>query len=123
MKATILRWTIFLLALLLFGPLAGWLTGVLRSADGGPHATPLVSSIPSAGVLAGLGATGIALALGLGAAMPLGAPTGFSAAGLVLAWAAWRTGEMNELIRSAHSAGPLGRLSLEGVVFGAVAFL
>ena len=121
MKAAILRWTLYLAALLVLGPLAGSLTGALHGVDGSPDATPLVSSAPVPGVLAALGAMVIALAGGAVAAVLIGVDGAFSVAGLILAWAAWRSGVVNELIRTAHSARPLFSLAIEGLLFGAVA--
>lgn len=121
MKSAVLRWTIYLLALFALGPVAGLLTGSLRGLDGGPDATPLVCSAPVAGILAGVAALAIALAVGLVGARLVGVEHGYTAAGLVLAWAAWRTGEVSELIRTAQSGAPLRSLTLEGVLFGALA--
>lgn len=123
MRTAILRWTIYLLALFVFGPLAGMLTGSLRATDGGPDATLLVNATPAMGILVGLGAVAIALAVGIGAALLLGAQPGMTATGLVLAWSAWRTGDVLELIRTAHSAAPLRSLALEGLLFGLLAIV
>jgi hypothetical protein len=103
--------------------LPGALTGSLRASDGSHNATPLLCTSPATGLLLGLAACGIALVVGLIAARLLGAAPGMSAAGLVLAWAAWKTGDVDQLIRTAQSATPLRILSLEGAIFGFLAIL
>lgn len=123
MKAAFVRWTIYLTALFVIGPLAGLLTGALRNVDGGTNATPLVSSNPALGVAAAVGAIAIAVLVGAVGARLMGVGPGFSAAGLVLAWVAWRTGEVNELIRSAQSSSPLVSLAIEGLLMGVLALL
>lgn len=121
MRNSIIRWTIYLSAAFIFGPFAGSLVGSLRAFDGSHNATPLLCTSPGTGLLMGLAACGIALAVGLVAARLLGAAPGMSAAGLVLAWAAWKTGEVDQLIRTAQSATPLRMLSFEGAIFGFIA--
>jgi hypothetical protein len=95
--------------------------GGLRGPDGGLAATPLVSAAPASGIVAGLIAAAIALGVGLFAAKFLGLGPGMTAAGLVLAWAAWKTGTVEGLVRSAQSSQPLKVLALEGLLFGLVA--
>lgn len=120
MRQGIIRWTIYLLCLMVIGPIAGSMTGALRAVDGGPGATPLVSANPTAGMLAALVAIGLAFAVGAFTARLLGVAPGMTSAGLVLAWATWRTGTVDDLIRTAHSGGPFTRLALEGLIFGVV---
>lgn len=112
------RWIIYAVAVLAFGPLAGGLTAWLRSPDGGGDATPFVSTAPALGVAAALAALGIALFVGVIAARLVGARSGMSAAGLVLAWAAWRTGTIDQIIRGNGSGGVLWRLAVEGAILG-----
>ena len=118
MKAAIVRWAFYLAALLLVGPLAASLLGGLRAPGGGPDATPLVSSSPAMGVALALAALAIALALGALAARLVGTMAGMSTAGLVVAWASWRTGTVDELVRTAQSGRPLISLAIEGLIFG-----
>ncbi len=118
MPKAILRWTIYLAAVLVVGPLAGAMTAWLRAPDGGTHATPLVSTSPVLGLAAGLGAVGVALAAGFIAVRHLGAKPAMSTAGLVLAWAAWRTGTIDQIVRQNDSAGVLWMLAAEGAIFG-----
>jgi hypothetical protein len=121
MLESTLRWTIYLAAAFVFGPIAGTLTGSLHATDGSHSATPLVCASPSSGLLMGLAAMGIALVVGLVAARLLGAAPGMTAAGIVVAWAAWRTGDVDELIRTAQSGRPLTILAAEGAIFGCLA--
>ncbi len=119
MPKSILRWIIYLAAVLAAGPLAGLATAWLRAPDGGSDATPLASSSPVLGLAAGLGAVLLAMVVGLVAGRLVGIKAGMSAAGLVLAWAAWRTGTIDHIIRGAGSGRVLWRLAIEGVLFGA----
>src|SRR5688572_2029687 len=123
MKAAIVRWAFYLAALLVFGPLAGMLLGGLRGVDGSPDATPLVSTSPALGVALGLGALAIAMVLGAAAARLVGPMAGMTTAGLVVAWASWRTGTVDELVRTAGSGQPLIRLAIEGLIFGVAGVL
>lgn len=118
---TIVRWTIYLAAALAVGPLAGALTGWLRAPDGSGFATPLVSTAPLVGLAAGLLAAMLALAAGFIATRHMGSRAGMLTAGLVLAWAAWRTGTVDQIIRANDSGAVLWRLAAEGAIFGAVA--
>jgi hypothetical protein len=118
MRQATIRWTIYILALCVFGPLAGMLTGSLRATDGSHAATPLSCTNTGMGLLMGLGAVGIALLLGVIAAKLQGVAAGFSTAGIILAWAAWKTGTIDDMIRTSQSGSPLIAQSLEGVVFG-----
>jgi hypothetical protein len=121
MKAAIVRWAFYLAALLVVGPLAGQLLAGLRAPDGGPDATPLLSTTPALGVMLGLGALVMAAVLGALAARMVGTMAGLTTAGLVVAWATWRTGTVDQLIRTAHSGRPLISLAVEGLIFGGAA--
>lgn len=120
MRQAIIRTTIYVLALCLLGPIAGTLTGALRAADGSHAASPLFCTTPALGLLCGIGALVIALLLGLIASRLVSVACGFTAAGLVMAWAAWRTGQIDDMIRTSQSGQPLLSQCLEGVVFGAL---
>lgn len=123
MRAGIVRWMFYVAAMMVVGPLAAGLLSGLRAADGSPAATPLASTAPVGGMLRGLLAMAIALGFGAAASRVSGMHAGLTTAGLVMAWVAWRSGEVHELIREAHSAGPLTRLSIEGAIFGAAGVL
>jgi hypothetical protein len=123
MKAATLRWTFYLAALLLFGPIAGSLMARLSAADGGPDASPLVCTQPGLGIALALGVVLIALVLGALAARFCGIKPGLSTAGIVVAWAAWRTGTIDQMIRTAHSGAPLTRQAAEGLLLGLLGLL
>lgn len=123
MKKVITHWSLVLLALFVFGPIAGRMVATLRAPDGGPDATPLVSSQPAMGLVIGIAAMFVAVLPGLLAARLVGLGSGLGAAGLGLAWVAWRTGTVDELLRRAQSASPLWTLAVEGLIFGVLAVL
>src|SRR5216684_1527151 len=103
MRQGITRWTIYLLALCVVGPAAGALMGSLRAADGSHAASPLFCTNPGMGLLVGIAALGLALVMGLLASKLVNVAAGFTAAGLVMAWAAWKTGDIDGMIRTAQS--------------------
>lgn len=111
-----LRWAFTLAALLVVGPIAGLLTGALRNTDGSVHATCLVTESPMQGILAGVGVIVLAAALALPAGRIFGPRFGLRTAGFVICWAAWRTGTVDELLRTAQGSAPLPRLALEGLI-------
>lgn len=121
MRQAIIRWTIYLLALFVIGPLAAAMTGSLRASDGSHAATPLFSTTPVLGLVYGVAVLLIALLTGIAAARLVNRASGFTAAGLVVAWAAWTTGDVDQMIRVSHSGSPLLSQSLEGAIFGVLA--
>jgi hypothetical protein len=56
--------------------------------------------------------------MGLLGARLVGARSGLFTAGLVLAWAAWGTGTVDQILRRTQSGSILWTISLEGVLFG-----
>ncbi len=118
MLKPLLRWIIPLTALLLVGPAAGMCTSQLRSVDGSGAATLLVCDSPVRGILMGLVALGLAAVVGVIASRVLTIGMGLFSAGLVLAWAAWGTGTVDDLIRQSQSTSTLWRLAAEGAIFG-----
>lgn len=113
---TTVRWSLYIGALIVLGPIAGWFMELSHAADG-TAGTVLVSASPVVGVL-GLG-LGSALAAGVGAlaAWRCGLRPGLTCAGIVLAWMA---GMSSGLTGAAASAGegPWGVLLAEGVLVG-----
>jgi hypothetical protein len=119
MRQAILRWVLYFGAILVVGPLGAALVSPLRNPAGGADATPLVSTVPPGGLLAALGALGLALLTGiLTARLVRSVRAGMIAAGLVLVWVAFSSAETDDLLRAARSVAPLWVLSLEGAVLG-----
>lgn len=116
MKQTVINWTIFALAALVAGPIAGRLVEMSQAADGARAATALISASPVMGiilygaafVIAGLVGVAAARVAPLGVAMP--------AAGLVLAWVAWRTARIDDVLRLTHESGSFWTLAIEGLL-------
>lgn len=124
MVQAVVRWGVYLLAALVLGPVAGRLTGGLRAMDGGEQLTLLLSERPASGLLAGVGAVGVALVAGVLGSWAVGRRSGLFCAGLVLAWAAWGTGRMDRVISLSGSGGrPLMTVALEGAVIGVLGVL
>jgi len=118
LKQVVVRWTLFVIAALALGPIAGVLTASLRSSGGGEHATLLVSSTPGRGVLLGALVLLVAAAAGALTARLTRPRDGLTVAGLVLVWAAARTGEVDVMLRAAGEPGLLWRLCVEGLLVG-----
>jgi len=116
MRATTVRWTIYLAALLLVGPVIGQLNASLRAPDGGPDATALLSESPARGLAIAAFSLLVALALGVVGTTLCGLLPGIRTTGLVLAWATWPTAQSDALIRAARSGSPLRTLAIEGVL-------
>lgn len=117
------RWIFYFAAMFIVGPIAGSLVALLRAADGGPHATLLVNTSLLDGLLVGVAVFVMAGAMGAAAARLTDSRAGLSTAGLVLVWAAWRGGRVDELLRTAESAAPLWSLAAEGAIFGTAAIV
>ncbi len=123
MRETVIRWTFYMGALLVVGPLAGAITASVRAPDGGADATALVSASPGVGLLTVLAAVALAGAFGAACAFFSGVRPGMITCGLVLCWATWRTGTVDQILRSAGNGAPLVRLAVEGAVLAPAALL
>jgi hypothetical protein len=118
MTLTIIRWCLYLAAALLLGPLAGELVSHVRAADGGPQATAMLSGSIGHGWMMTLAGWGIAGAAGLLAARLLGLRVGLTVAGLVMVWAAARSGSVEEILRISGEGSTLTAAAIEGAVLG-----
>jgi len=123
MKDLLIRWAIALIAVLLLGPLAGTFVGGLRASDGGPHVTLIANAAPAAGILGGLAALTLATLGGIVAGRIANVSWGYVATGLILAWPAFLTGEVREVLRSTQDASVLWAVAFEGALFGALGVL
>ncbi len=105
--------------LLAIGPLVSMLVTFLHGADGGPVISPLVNASPllGAGIMCLILLA--ALLVGIADARFFGPRSGLAAAGFILGWSGWRTGEIGSLLRTGgHPEVPL---AIEGLVIGAAA--
>lgn len=118
-----IKWAIYMIAMLVVGPLAAAPLAALRDASGGHEATVLVSTSLVWGVVAGLIPLAAAAAVGLLSARFIGPRHGMIAAGLVLAWAAWRSASIDGLMRATRDGSAVVPLAIEGAVLGVLGVL
>lgn len=127
MARSILKWTLYLAALLALGPAVATLTGALRDPTGGHAATLLSSTSLGAGLLAGFVALAAAAVIGVAGSKNINVGTGCTLAGIVLAWAGWRLGSLEDLARLPNSSVPLLTIAIENglvtLAAAAIAFL
>ncbi|HHN77490.1 MAG TPA: hypothetical protein ENK11_02285 [Phycisphaerales bacterium] len=120
MNKVLLRWILPTSAALVFGPLVGAVVASLHDDAGSTETTLLLSSAPVMGVLALILVAAVA---GIGGAITgrLTLPgTGRTFAGLVVAWAAMRTGASWDIFMS-HGGSVVVPLAIEGVLVAAAA--
>lgn len=120
MNKVLLRWILPTSAALVFGPLVGAVVASLHDDAGSTETTLLLSSAPVMGVLALILVAAVA---GIGGAITgrLTLPgTGRTFAGLVVAWAAMRTGASWDIFMS-HGGTVIVPLAIEGVLVAAAA--
>jgi len=115
-----LQWITAAFAALVAGPVAGWATAAHRGVDGSAHATMLLGASPLVGVLGHLGAMLIAAAVGVATARLLNGRYGLFCAGLVLAWAAARSGRVEQVLTAQGDGGSLTTLTIEGLIVAAL---
>jgi len=123
MRQIMTRWSFFVVAVCVLGPMAGMLTASLRAHNGGPDASLLVSTTPERGVLLGLAALALSGLAGAIAARLTTARDGLTVAGLVLVWAAARTGRVDVMLRATGEEAILWRLCIEGAIVGLAGIL
>ncbi len=119
LKHVVLRYVLPISAALVFGPLAAMPVGGLMSATGGTETTPLLSAAPVMGIVAILV---VALIAGLGGGLTARltvAGTGRTFAGLVIVWAAMRTGDSWEILM-VRGGGAVVPLAIEGAIVAGV---
>ncbi len=116
MQETLIRWSIITFSGAVLGPTAGWLVSTLHLSDGSDAATLLVNSSSVMGLLAGLGVMALTTIAALIAAKLADSATGFLCAGLVLGWAAWRSGDMETMLLITRNPAIFWTLALEGAM-------
>ena len=125
MNRTSFRWVFYLAAVFLVGPFVGALVASLHGADGGPHTTLLVNASIAKGLVIGLVVLSIATAMGAACAFVTDARAGMITTGFVLAWAAWRGGKVDDVLRTtgnaANAKSALYPMAVEGAILGMAA--
>ncbi len=111
-----LRWTLLIVSLLVVGPLCSASMAATRDADGGPAVSMLVGGSTPHSLIAGLLVFVGALVVGWIGARFFAVSIGFSCAGFVLAWGAWRTGTLDQVLRRSHTAGEMTSLAAEAAI-------
>lgn len=116
-----------IVALFLLGPISTLGLEALQSHEGGPDVSLFVNATPAIGLGLGLALLVASGVYGLMCARLVDPRTGTLSAGFLVSWAAWRTGNMELLLRFEPGSGTLYRLCLEAIVVctaaGAVALL
>ena len=114
------RWTLYVVALLVAGPIAGLLMN-LSDAPNGAAGTVLVVSSPILGLIGLLLGSAIAAGLGALAAWRCGLRAGLTCAGLVFCWMAGTSSGLTQAIvaSDAWRSGPWMALIAEGVLVAA----
>lgn len=116
MSKGVTRICVYVVSLFLIGPIAGALAGRWLGPDGGQAATALVSSQPLAGFLVLCAIAGLAMLTGRFVARVSDAAAATGCAGVVLAWAAFRSGPVADLYAEGVT-GPT-TLAIEGALAG-----
>ncbi len=117
----ILQWVFAAIAALVVGPLAGLATAANTGVDGSPDATMFLGSSLAAGVLGHAAALALAGGFGLLTARVISGRFGLFTAGVVLTWAAARTGRVEAIITAQPDASTLTTLAFEGALLAAAA--
>lgn len=123
MRRSVLRWTCFLIALLIVGPLVGRLVSLPHGVDGDVRSAPLVSQNPALGAGVALAAVAIAGVYAVLVSRWLGIAAGMNCAGVIFGWCAWNAGTIDSLLRAAPDAATLVRLAIEAALIGAGAIV
>ncbi len=119
----LIRWSIPLAALFIFGPIAWHFTHALHTDDGGGQTSLLLNSSISQAMLAAIIALVLALAIGVVGARYIEQRSGLLAAGFVLTWAACGMGRADRIIAHAQSPSVLYSLAIENAVLAIPAIL
>lgn len=108
MLHAITRWAVPLIALLGVGFLAGELASSLHAPDGSSNTSFVLVTSIGQGVIACLGTIGLAAVMGMVGARWVSPRVGLLCAGLVLVWAARRTGQVDQIINLVAGMGASG---------------
>lgn len=117
MPVAVVRWTWYIVCLVVLGPIAGALAALPEGPDGSAG-TALASRAPVEGVLGLMGGLALAACAGAASGRMVGQRAAMSCAGLIVLWMAARTASVSGLVR-ASGHGPWPWLVAEGAVVAA----
>ncbi|MEM9066616.1 MAG: hypothetical protein AAGB51_14150 [Planctomycetota bacterium] len=121
MSKGVIRVVCYVASLFVVGPLAGAFAQGWAAPDGAGNATAFTSGAPLAGFLGLVAIFALALATGRIVARLTDPAAATGCCGVVLAWAAFRSGSITDIYASG-STGPFA-LAIEGVLVGLLALL
>ena len=112
------RWVAFLVALVVVGPVIGWIAGRIPPVPGAAQGTFLVSSSSVMGFVGIAACAVLTVVMGMVASRVVSTGLGLTCAGVALAWATFHTGHLPDLARAVDPTS-LGRsLTVEGAIVG-----
>lgn len=114
------RWFLPLVAVFLLGPACASLVGGLKAGNGSHDVSLIMSSSPAVGIVFGSVCLLAAALVGIVGARSVDARTGTLSAGLVVGWAAWRTGTLDQVLLLHPHAMTLVLLAIEGLIVGSL---
>jgi hypothetical protein len=112
----LLKFADAMLAFALVGPLLAWSIGSLRAHDGDPRTTPLSSAEPAKGAAILALCVLAAGAVGVVSGRFFTRGRGVCIAGVCLAWAAFATGNIREVLGDPDGAAAVSRLLVEALI-------
>lgn len=115
-----LRWSAPMLALFVLGPLAALLMRDLHGPLGGDQFTFFIGHSFGQGLVVMLSVFGLALVAGVLGSWIDNPHAGLTCSGIVFAWAASQTGQIDGILRATQSNGTLTTLALEGAILAIV---
>jgi hypothetical protein len=118
MMQVTLKWIVVLAALFAAGPLAASFVSHLTLVDGGHAASLFTDGSFARGLLAGVLVLALATVMGIASGRLVARDMGLTAAGLVIAWAAWRFSTVDRAASRIGGQGMLTVLAIEGLVVG-----
>ncbi len=108
------RWALYIISLIVVGPIAGLLMGLSDGPDGSAG-TALISTSPVMGVISLVLGSLLAAGIGAAAAWRCGLRPGLTCAGIVICWMAGMSASTISAI-TATEHGPWGSFIVEGVL-------
>lgn len=116
MSHPVFRYTLHVLSLLVFGPIAFWLAGGLRDSAGSEAVTLFHNATPAKAAVFGAYTLIASVVAGTVGARLFSIGTGLTVAGYILAWAGWGLGTIGDVARSTGGEVPFVLFAVEGAI-------